>query len=110
MGDEGGFAPDLAANSEAADLLVEAIEAAGYEPGVDISIALDPATSEIYEDGSYVLASEDRKLSSEEMVAFWQEWLDKYPIVSIEDGMAEDDWDGWKQLTDADRRSSATRR
>ena len=101
VGDEGGFAPDLAANSEAADLLVEAIEAAGYEPGVDISIALDPATSEIYEDGSYVLASEDRKLSSAEMVAFWQEWLDKYPIVSIEDGMAEDDWDGWKQLTDA---------
>ena len=101
VGDEGGFAPDLAANSEAADLLVEAIEAAGYEPGVDISIALDPATSEIYEDGSYVLASEDRKLSSEEMLAFWQEWLDKYPIVSIEDGMAENDWDGWKQLTDA---------
>jgi enolase len=101
VGDEGGFAPDLQANSEAAELLVEAIAAAGYEPGVDIALALDPATSEIYEDGHYVLASENRKLTSAEMVAFWQEWLDKYPIVSIEDGMAEDDWDGWSQLTEA---------
>lgn len=101
VGDEGGFAPDLGANSEAAELLVEAIEAAGYEPGRDIAIALDPATSEIYDAGSggYVLASEERTLSSEEMVGFWKEWVAKYPIVSIEDGMAENDWDGWKLLT-----------
>jgi enolase len=101
VGDEGGFAPDLRANSEAAELLVEAIAAAGYEPGVDISLALDPATSEIFEDGAYVLASEDRKLTSDDMVEFWRGWLDKYPIVSIEDGMAENDWDGWKKLTNA---------
>jgi enolase len=100
VGDEGGFAPDLGANSEAAELLVEAITAAGHEPGRDIALALDPATSEIYEDGAYVLASEGRKLSSEEMVSFWSDWLTRYPIVSIEDGMAEDDWDGWKMLTD----------
>ena len=99
VGDEGGFAPDLSANSEAVDLLVESIEAAGYRPGDDVAIALDPATSEIYEDGAYVLASEGRRLSADEMVAFWQEWVSKYPIVSIEDGMAEDDWDGWKSLT-----------
>ena len=99
VGDEGGFAPDLGANSEAAELLVEAISAAGYEPGRDIALALDPATSEIYDSGQYVLASEGRKLSSEEMVAFWSDWVSKYPIVSIEDGMAEDDWDGWKLLT-----------
>ena len=101
VGDEGGFAPDLKANSEAADLLVEAISAAGFEPGRDIALALDPATSEIYEDGAYVLASEDRRLSAEEMVAFWADWIERYPIVSIEDGMAEDDWDGWSQLTRA---------
>ena len=101
VGDEGGFAPDLGSNSEAAQLLVDAIEAAGFTPGDDIALALDPATSEIYEGGSYVLASEDRKLSAEEMVTFWSEWVDKYPIVSIEDGMAEDDWDGWKLLTEA---------
>jgi enolase len=101
VGDEGGFAPDLQANSEAAELLVEAITAAGHEPGVDVALALDPATSEIYQDGMYVLASEDRKLTSDEMVEFWQGWLDEYPIVSIEDGMAENDWEGWKKLTDA---------
>lgn len=101
VGDEGGFAPDLKANSEAAELLVEAISAAGFEPGRDISLALDPATSEIYRDGAYVLASEDRSLSSEEMVAFWADWVERYPIVSIEDGMAEDDWDGWSKLTQA---------
>ncbi|MGI8408224.1 MAG: phosphopyruvate hydratase [Actinomycetota bacterium] len=101
VGDEGGFAPDLKANSEAAELLVEAISAAGFEPGRDISLALDPATSEIYEDGAYVLASEDRSLSSEEMVAFWADWVERYPIVSIEDGMAENDWDGWATLTEA---------
>jgi enolase len=101
VGDEGGFAPDLGANSEAVDLLVEAIEAAGYSPGDDVAIALDPATSEIYKDGAYVLASENRSLTSDEMAAFWAEWVEKYPIVSIEDGMAEDDWDGWKALTES---------
>jgi enolase len=99
VGDEGGFAPDLSSNSEAVDLLIEAIEAAGYEPGGDIAIALDPATSEILDGDEYVLASEDRRLSRDEMVDFWVDWVDRYPIVSIEDGMAEDDWDGWKALT-----------
>lgn len=101
VGDEGGFAPDLSANEEAVDLLIEAISAAGYEPGRDIALALDPATTEIYEDGEYVLASEGRRLSGSEMVAFWEDWLSKYPIVSIEDGMAENDWTGWKSLTEA---------
>jgi len=101
VGDEGGFAPNLAANSEAVELLVQAIEAAGYTAGTDVAIALDPATSEIYENGEYVLASENRRLSRDDMIAFWTEWVDRYPIVSIEDGMAEDDWDGWKSLTDA---------
>jgi enolase len=99
VGDEGGFAPDLNANSEAVDLLLEAISAAGYEPGRDIALALDPATSEIRDGDAYVLASEDRRLSSEEMVDFWEDWVTRYPIVSIEDGMAEDDWDGWVALT-----------
>jgi enolase len=99
VGDEGGFAPDLAANSQAVDLLLEAIETAGYEPGSDISLALDPATSEIRDGDVYVLASEDRRLTSDEMVAFWEDWIGRYPIVSIEDGMAEDDWDGWVALT-----------
>ncbi len=101
VGDEGGFAPDLSANEEAIRLLLEAIEAAGYTPGEDIALALDPATSEIADNGEYVLASEDRRLSRDEMVEFWADWVDRYPIVSIEDGMAEDDWDGWKSLTDA---------
>lgn len=101
VGDEGGFAPDLAANSEAVELLLEAIEAAGYDPGEEIALALDPATSEIRDGDAYVLASEDRKLSSEDMVAFWQDWVERYPIVSIEDGMAEDDWSGWTTLTRA---------
>lgn len=100
VGDEGGFAPDLAANSEAVDLLLEAIAGAGYEPGSDIALALDPATSEIHEGDAYVLASEDRRLSSAEMVDFWEDWVTRYPIVSIEDGMAEDDWDGWVALTE----------
>ena len=99
VGDEGGFAPDVQSNLHALDLLLEGIEAAGYAPGRDISIALDPATSEIREDDGYVLASENRRLSSEEMVAFWADWVERYPIVSIEDGMAEDDWDGWVALT-----------
>src|SRR3954469_11022737 len=101
VGDEGGFAPDLASNEEAIKVLVEAIEKAGYTPGEQIALALDPATSEIYRDGRYNLASEDRVLDSEEFTAFWVDLVDRYPIVSIEDGMAEDDWDGWKLLTDA---------
>jgi len=99
VGDEGGFAPNLETNSAAMDLLIDAIGAAGYEPGRDIAIALDPATSEIREGDGYVLASEDRKLSSEDMVDFWADWIERYPIVSIEDGMGEDDWDGWAALT-----------
>lgn len=98
VGDEGGFAPSLSSNAAAVELLVEAIEAAGYNPGVDIGIALDPATSELYEDGRYSLASENRSLSSSEMVDLWEEWCRRYPIVSIEDGLAEDDWEGWVQL------------
>jgi enolase len=100
VGDEGGFAPDLGRNEEAVELLIDAVEAAGYEPGTDIAIALDPAASEIIDGDSYVLASEDRRLSREQMVDFWEEWVGKYPIVSIEDGMAEDDWEGWKLLTE----------
>ncbi len=94
VGDEGGFAPDLRANSEALELLLEAISGAGYEPGRDIAIAIDPAVSEIKEGEAYVLASEDRRLSSEELASFWMDWVERYPIVSIEDGMDEDDWDG----------------
>lgn len=101
VGDEGGFAPDLKANSEAAELLVDAIEAAGHTPGDDVALALDPATSELYDQGRYSLASEDRVLSGDEMVEFWVDWVARYPIVSIEDGMAEDDWDGWRSLTQA---------
>jgi enolase len=100
VGDEGGFAPNLGRNEEAVELLIDAIEAAGYEPGTDIAIALDPAASEIVDGDSYVLASEDRRLSREQMVDFWEEWVGKYPIVSIEDGMAEDDWEGWRLLTE----------
>ena len=101
VGDEGGFAPNLGANEEAVELLIEAIEAAGFTPGADIALALDPATSEIVDGDTYVLASEDRRLAREEMVQFWTDWVERYPIVSIEDGMAEDDWEGWKALTDA---------
>jgi enolase len=100
VGDEGGFAPDLRANSEAVELLLEAIGAAGYEPGSQIALALDPATSEIRDGEAYVLASEERRLTSGEMVDFWEDWVSRYPIVSIEDGMAEDDWDGWVALTE----------
>ncbi len=98
VGDEGGFAPSLASNVSAVELLVEAIEAAGYKPGAEIAIALDPATSELYENGRYSLASENRSLSSLEMVDLWQDWCSSYPIVSLEDGLAEDDWDGWVEL------------
>ena len=101
VGDEGGFAPDLASNEAAAEFLTEAIEAAGYEPGRDVAIALDPATSEIRKGDSYELASESRSLSSDELIALWADWIERYPIVSIEDGMAEDDWDGWSALTRA---------
>jgi enolase len=101
VGDEGGFAPDLPDNESAVRLLIEAIEAAGYTPGDDIAIALDPATSELWKDGQYEFASEGRSLTSPEMVAFWVDLCDRYPIVSIEDGMDENDWDGWAALTQA---------
>ena len=101
VGDEGGFAPNLALNEDAVKLLVEAIQLAGYTPGEQLAIALDPAMSECYKGGQYVLAGEGRSLSSEEMVAYWVELAGKYPIVSIEDGMAENDWDGWASLTRA---------
>jgi enolase len=101
VGDEGGFAPNLGSNREAIELVLQAIEAAGYRPGEQVAIALDPATSEIYADGIYDLAGEGTKKTSDEMVAFWGDWLDRYPIVSIEDGLAEDDWSGWASLTRA---------
>ncbi|MCR9094524.1 MAG: phosphopyruvate hydratase [bacterium] len=99
VGDEGGFAPDLKSNEEALELILRAIDQAGYTAGKDISIALDPASSEFYEDGTYHLASENRKLDSAAMVEFWADWVARYPIVSIEDGLAEDDWSGWSALT-----------
>ncbi len=99
VGDEGGFAPDLESNEAALELLVEGIRGAGYEPGVDVVIALDPATSEIHEAGRYRLASEGRELSADEMAGYWGDLAGRYPIVSIEDGMDEEDWDGWKSLT-----------
>ncbi len=98
-GDEGGFAPNLGSNEEAIQVIVEAIEKANYRPGEDIYIALDPASSEIYEDGKYNLKGEGRVLTSEEMVEYYASLVNKYPIISIEDGLAEDDWDGWKLLT-----------
>jgi enolase len=100
VGDEGGFAPDLASNREAIELVLEAIEAAGYRPGEQIAVALDPATSEIWKDGRYELTGEGASHDTEQMVAFWEEWAGRYPILSIEDGLAEEDWDGWKLLTD----------
>jgi enolase len=104
VGDEGGFAPNLKSNEEALDLVMEAITLAGYKPGEQIGITLDPASSEFYDKkkGKYVFKKSDKsERSSEQMVEFWSNWVNKYPIVSIEDGMAEDDWDGWKALTDA---------
>jgi enolase len=101
VGDEGGFAPNLGSNEEAVQLLIEAIEKAGFTPGEDLAIALDPASSEFFKDGQYVLAGEGRSLSPHDMAAYYEELTTKYPIVSIEDGMAEEDWDGWKALTDA---------
>jgi enolase len=100
VGDEGGFAPDLGSNEEALKMLVEGIEAAGYSPGEDVAIALDPATSELYENGAYVLEHEGRTLSPAELAGYWAELVDRYPIVSIEDGMDEEDWEGWKALTE----------
>jgi enolase 1/2/3 len=99
-GDEGGFAPDLDSNRAALDFLIAAIEEAGYAPGSDVMIALDPATSEVFDDGKYVLEHEGRTLSSEELASYWHELVDRFPIVSIEDGMDEEDWDGWKALTE----------
>jgi enolase len=99
VGDEGGFAPRLSSNEEPLELLVAAIEAAGYRPGDDVAICLDPATSELYRDGRYELASEGRSLSSEEMIELWTDISDRYPLLFLEDGLAEGDWDGWAQLT-----------
>jgi enolase len=99
VGDEGGFAPALHSNEAPLELLVTAIEAAGYRPGEDIAIAMDPAVSELYSDGAYRLAGEGRTLSSDEMVDLWEQLADRYPIVLLEDGMAENDWDGWAKLT-----------
>jgi enolase len=102
VGDEGGFAPDIQSNEEAIETVLQAIEAAGYKAGEQIAIALDAASSEMYKDGKYKFyKSSQKELTSDEMVAYWTEWVNKYPIVSIEDGMAEEDWDGWKKLTDA---------
>ena len=101
VGDEGGFAPDLPKNEDAITLLLEAIERAGRVPGEEIALALDPATSELLRDGSYELAGEGRTLTPEDMVAYWVDLVDRYPIVSIEDGMAEEDWEGWSALTRA---------
>lgn len=100
VGDEGGYAPQLKANEEAVEVILAAIEKAGYKPGEQVAIALDPAASELYDSETkrYNLRREGRQLSSEEMVAFWKDWVNRYPIVSIEDGLAEDDWDGWKLL------------
>ncbi|MEJ7616601.1 MAG: phosphopyruvate hydratase [Pyrinomonadaceae bacterium] len=101
VGDEGGFAPNLRSNEEAVETILEAVNDAGYRPGGDIFLALDPAASEFFDGKAYVFKKSDgRRLSSDEMVAYWKSWTEKYPIISIEDGMAENDWDGWKTLTD----------
>jgi enolase len=99
VGDEGGFAPNLKSNQEAIEVLITAIEKAGYTPGEQIAIALDPASTEFYQDGRYRLAAEGKEFDSDGMIAYWEEWVSKYPIVSIEDGLAEDDWAGWAKLT-----------
>ncbi len=101
VGDEGGFAPDLGSNEQALEALVQGIRAAGYEPGTDLAIALDPATSELYRDGAYHLEHEGRVLSSEDMAAYWTSLCDRFDVISIEDGMDEEDWHGWKLLTEA---------
>lgn len=98
VGDEGGFAPSLSSNREALEVIVAAIETAGYKPGVDIFLGMDPAASEFYHNGKYVLAREGRTLTASEMIDLYEQWMGEYPIVTIEDGLAEDDWEGWKQL------------
>ena len=98
VGDEGGFAPSLSSNREALEVIVDAIQAAGYKPGVDIFLGMDPAASEFYDNGKYVLAREGRTLTSVEMVDLYEQWLNEYPIITLEDGLSEDDWDGWKHL------------
>jgi enolase len=100
VGDEGGFAPSLKSNAEAIEIILEAIEKAGYKPGEQISIGLDPASTEFFEGGKYVLTKDGKKLTPSQMIKYWVDWVKQYPIVSIEDGLAEDDWDGWKLLTD----------
>ena len=100
VGDEGGFAPSLKSNEEAVELILEAIVGAGYKPGQEMYIALDPAATELYDNGKYNLKKEGRVLSSEQMIAFWEDWVRKYPIVSLEDGLGEDDWEGWRMLTE----------
>jgi enolase len=99
VGDEGGFAPDLAANRDAIELVLAAVERAGYRPGEEVAVALDPAASELHRDGVYVLEGEGVRRSSAEMVAFWAEWVESYPVISIEDGLGEADWEGWAELT-----------
>jgi len=101
VGDEGGYAPALKANAEAVEVILEAIQKAGYKAGEQVAIALDPAASELYEEDThlYNLRREGRKLTNEQMVAFWKSWVDQYPIVSLEDGLAQDDWEGWQMLT-----------
>jgi enolase len=100
VGDEGGFAPDLKSNVEAVEVILEAVEQAGYSAGQDVFLALDPAASEFYKDGKYILSAESSpNKSSQEMIAFYENWVRQYPILSIEDPLAEDDWDGWKELT-----------
>jgi enolase len=98
VGDEGGFAPSLASNQDAIEVILKAIEAAGYRPGEDVYVAIDAAATELYADGRYRLAKERRELSAEEMVEFYSDWVSRYPIVSIEDPLAEDDWAGWRAL------------
>ena len=99
VGDEGGFAPDLGSNAEALEVLMDAIRSAGYVPGEQVAIALDPAVSELYKDGAYVLEHEGRTLSADELTSYWEDLAGRYPIVSIEDGMDEEDWAGWTTLT-----------
>jgi enolase len=101
VGDEGGFAPSVRSNVEAIEVVIEAIQQAGYTPGEQIAIALDPAASEFFQDGKYVFKKSDKSAkSSEQMVRFWSDWAERYPIVSLEDGLAEDDWEGWRMLTE----------
>ena len=111
VGDEGGFAPNLKSNEEAVETILEAIDKAGYKAGDNVMLALDPAASEFYKDGKYIFKKSDkRELTSDEMAAYWTDWCAKYPIISIEDGMAENDWDGWKNLTDSRRQKGPARR